>query len=111
VRKDGEPEYSFYLRNNGAGDELRRNTEVLQRFFDGSGKPKSEMHEGLNSDISTLIYASPQRALQLAKAYRVIVQEQSFTQGRDPTIEPARNVHRTVDGDTATGVGVPLVGY
>jgi len=50
------------------------------------------MLKRLSEDIMTLIYASRSRALQLDKAYRGIVQEQSFTEGRDPTIEPARNV-------------------
>ncbi|MCG6863086.1 MAG: hypothetical protein LJE70_17705 [Chromatiaceae bacterium] len=111
VRSDGKPEYAFYLRSNGAGDELRENTEARRRFFDSAGQLDGEMLKRLNRDITTLVYASPQRALQLAKAYRIIVREQSFTEGRDPTIKPARNVHRAIDGGTATGVVEPLTGF
>jgi hypothetical protein len=110
IRSDGQPEYAFYLASNGAGDEYRENPEVRARFFDAAGRPKAEMLQRLRQDISELLYASPARALQLAKAYRVIVREQSFNKGRDPVITPLRNVHRQVDGGTPTGVEQPLPG-
>ncbi len=37
-RGDGQYEYSLYLHEAGAGDELRSNTEVLKRFFDDHGE-------------------------------------------------------------------------
>lgn len=111
LRRDGEPEYAFYLAANGAGDEFRENREVQQRFFDADGKLRQELLEQLRSDVSVLLHASPQRALQLNKAYRVIVQEQSFAKGRDATITPARNVYREVDDRELTGVTEPLAGY
>lgn len=33
IRADGEPEYAFYLKTNGAGDEFRANRDVMDRFF------------------------------------------------------------------------------
>jgi hypothetical protein len=49
--------------------------------------------------------------MQLNKAYRVIVQEQSFIEGRDAMIETAGfNVHPWVDQNTPTGVEEPLLG-
>jgi hypothetical protein len=111
LRRDGAPEYAFYLAANGAGDEFRENGEVQQRFFDADGKLRQELLEQLRYDISVLLHASPERALQLNKAYRVIVQEQSFDKGRDATITPARNVYREVDDRELTGVTEPLAGY
>ncbi len=111
IRSDGEPEYSYYLRHNGAGDEFRGNREVWQRFYDDEGGLKAEMINALRDDISTLLFASRERALKLNKAYRVIVMEQSFAQGRDATVEPVANVHRQVDGRVETGVEESLLGY
>lgn len=111
VRRDGEPEYAFYLAANGAGDEFRQNREVRERFFTADGELKPEMLERLRQNISVLLYASPERAMQLNKAYRVIVQEQSFIEGRDAMIETAGfNVHPWVDQNTPTGVEEPLLG-
>ncbi|WP_242470364.1 hypothetical protein [Allochromatium vinosum] len=109
LRRDGEPEYAFYLAANGAGDEFRQNREVRERFFTADGELKPEMLERLREDISVLLYASPERAMQLNKAYRVIVREQSFIEGRDAMIETAGfNVHPWVDQNTPTGVEEPL---
>jgi len=106
VRADGQGEYAFYLEQNGAGDELRANREVQERFFDGAGRLRPEMRALLARDVAALLLPGPARGLALDKAYRVIVTEQSFARGRDATIEPAAHVHRTLrDGDEiATGV-------
>ncbi|HYI00950.1 hypothetical protein [Hyalangium sp.] len=113
VRADGRGEYAYYLEHNGAGDELRANKEVLERFFTPEGTLRPEATQALRTNISTLLLPSPARALQLDKAYRLIVREQSFTRGRDATLEPAINVHREFPvGDPAveTGVEDPLPG-
>ncbi len=112
VRRDGEPEYAFYLKTNGAGDEFRLNREVQARFFDAKGRLKPEMLARLRQDISVLLYASPRRAMQLNKAYHIIVKEQSFNEGRDPVLETAGlSVHPWVDRHTPTGVQETLLGY
>jgi Tol biopolymer transport system component len=100
-------EYSFYLMYNGAGDEFRNNTEVIDLFFDGTGRIDGQMLQALHDDVSILLYPSRQRALDLAKAYRVIVAEQSFIHGRDATVTPPANVHLTIAADQATGITVP----
>ncbi len=111
VRSDGHPEYSFYLQSNGAGDEFRENSEIRTRFFDHQGKLRPDMLSSLHEDISLLLFASPERALALNKAYRIIVQEQSFTQGRDATLVPITNVHRKLKEGSSTGVVKPLPGF
>lgn len=105
-RSDGRFEYATYLRENGAGDEFRANTEVMDRFFADpqTGTLKPDAEAALRADISTLLYPSPARAQRLNKAYRVIVAEQSFIWGRDATIAPAETVHRRVDAQQPTGV-------
>ncbi|MBN1205212.1 MAG: hypothetical protein JXB05_09840 [Myxococcaceae bacterium] len=113
VRADGHGEYAYYLKHNGAGDELRANTELIERFFAPDGTLRPEATEALRADISTLLLPSPARALQLDKAYRLIVREQSYLRGRDAPLEPAANVHRELpagDEGLETGVEDPLPG-
>ena len=110
LRSDGRPEYTHYLEQNGAGDEFRGNEEVKARFFNADGSLKEEMRQRLRQDMTVLLNPSRDRALALNKAYRVIVQEQSFVQGRDATVTPVETVHRSVAIDTPTGVQTPISG-
>jgi len=103
-RKDGYYEYSYYLQQNKSANEFRNNTEVQGKFFSPKKLLNEVMLEQLHKDISVLLYASPQRALQLNKAYRVIVEEQSFILGRDAVIVPPVNVLKDVKPDQATGI-------
>ncbi len=98
VRGETQGEYLTYLSRVGGGDEFRQNREMLQRWFrpDGSldaDKVRAAPHLG------ALILPSAQRARDLNKAYRLIVQEQSYLYGRDAVLTPARNVYRQVDPD------------
>jgi hypothetical protein len=88
---DGRYEYSLYLERNGAGDEFRANSEVIEKFFKDGELIESEI-ERLHSDITHLIYPSEERRNSLNKAYRVIVKEQSYIYGRDPHIKPIENI-------------------
>lgn len=110
VRRDGQPEYAHYLAQNGAGDEFRENREAMARFFDGQGNLRGDMLARLRDDMSVLLFPSRARALELNKAYRVIVDEQSFAQGRDATVAPAQNVHRSIVLGTPTGVRAVVAG-
>lgn len=77
---------------------------MLTRFFNPDGSLKPEMRTALQKNIAVLLNPSPRRALTLNKAYKVIVEEQSFTDGRDATVTPVVNVHREVEQDQPTGV-------
>lgn len=103
-RADGQGEYARYLALNGAGDEFRENTEIRARFFDADGKLRPAELAALEQDITRLLYASERRAMTLNKAYRVIVREQGFTEGRDASVKPVHNVHERVDAGAATGI-------
>jgi hypothetical protein len=111
IRADGDAEYAHYLKANAAGDEFRNNLEVMEKFFNVDGTTKSAMVERLRSDISQLLFASKQRALELDKAYWLIVREQSFSKGRDATVSPVANVHRKLPSQQATRVEKPLAGF
>jgi hypothetical protein len=109
-RVDGQGEYALYLRENGAGDELRENAEVRAKFFDGRGHLRPEQLALLKKDVSVLLVPSPARALDLDRAYRAIVVEQSFWRGRDTTLTPAANVYSEVPAGQKTGIRVAVRG-
>jgi hypothetical protein len=110
TRADGEGEYSHYLAQNGAGDELRQNDELERRFFHEDGSLRADMAQKLKTDVSVLLLPSAARALLLNKAYLTIVREQSFARGRDATVKPATNVHRRLpDDEQPTGVDVAVL--
>jgi len=55
-------------------------------------------------NVNVLLIPSANRALALDKAYKLLVQEQSFALGRDAMLKPAVNVWKTVVQGRATGV-------
>lgn len=101
---DGRYEYTLYLEENHAGDEFRANDEVMEKFFDADGTLKAAEIATLHTDISHLIIPTAERALMLNKAYRVIVDEQSYIYGRDAHVAPVANVHEDVEPDQSSGV-------
>lgn len=107
LRDDGKPEYATYLMNNHAGDEFRANMEVKAKFFTAEGEPKAQAFERLAKDIAFLMIPSVERARALNKAYKVIVDEQSYVRGRDAILKPADHVWAEVDPEDATGIMVP----
>jgi len=100
-------EYSYYLMYTKSANEFRDNQEILDTFYNGDGSLKQNKLDLLHEDITTLLYPSPNRALQLNKAYRTIVWDQDFIHGRDANITPVANVHKEVEQDLPTGVKQP----
>lgn len=100
-----EPETLTYFRRVHGADELRGNQEMIDRFFPGGRLDEAQLNrvaQGGDQDLAWLLTPSPERARNLAKAYRAIVATQSFRLGRDAMISPARNVHRQITpGPTA----------
>lgn len=90
-----EGEFVAYLRRVGGGDEFRQNGEMMERWFHADGTLNEEAVNA-TADIYELITPSRARALNLNKAYRVIVREQSYIRGRDATVTPATNVYSEV---------------
>jgi hypothetical protein len=94
--RDGE--LRAYLRRVGAVDDLRADDETaarLARVLERGGQKR---------DLAQLLLPSRRRALELDKAYLVIVRAQSFVEGRDAVLSPMRHVHeRIVNGSTELG--------
>ena len=106
---NGTWQYTEYLLNNHSANEFRNNHEVISKFYkkDGSLKPKEI--ERLHKDISHLLQPSEERAIQLNKAYKVIVDEQSYIYGRDPHIKPVTTSWDIVPIDEKTGIEKPIL--
>ncbi|MFE8072357.1 hypothetical protein QQM79_14970 [Marinobacteraceae bacterium S3BR75-40.1] len=94
-----EGEILQYLKRVGGGNEFRENPEMQARWFDANGNVREDAVK--QADVYELITPSVDRALALNKAYRVIVEEQSFAYGRDATVVPAKNVYHHVDPEKA----------
>jgi len=98
-----EPEYRRYLRRVGGGDEFRANDEMIARWFDRGQLVPARVDAALAGEPGLLALVAPsrERALRLAKAYRLIVREQSYVLGRDAVLAPTANVHQQLgDEDT-----------
>lgn len=93
-----EGEILSYLKRAHGGNEFRENEEMQRRWFGAEGEVDVAKVKAAE-DVYELITPSRERALTLNKAYRVLVEKQSFTRGRDATLEPARNVYDQVDPD------------
>jgi len=84
-------EFLTYLERAGGGDEFRQNKEMLRRWFKKDGSVDVDKVLAQKS-IYDLIIPSRRRALDMNKAYKTIVNEQSFIYGRDATLVEASNV-------------------
>ena len=93
-------EIATYLERTGGGSEFRDNPEMQARWFHRDGRPNSDAIANAK-DVYDLIAPSVERALTLDKAYKAIVEEQSYLFGRDPTSTTPRHVYRSIDSDTA----------
>ena len=102
-------EYSFYLLNNHSANEFRNNDEVQSKFFDLNGSIKEDMLNALHEDITVLLFPSKERALELNKGYKVIVEEQSYIYGRETHIKPMENVYKVIKEGQVTGIENPIV--
>ena len=107
LRPDGRGEYATYLERNGAGDEFRANLDILKRYFETASA--ADAIADLSNGVAALLTPSPTRAVELDKAYRSIVREQSYAKGRVPVVAPLdATVHRAVTAGAPTGIDDPV---
>jgi len=89
-------EFAAYFEHNGAANDFRSR--------DVSFKPPLDIPQ-----LRTLLWPSAEGALLLNKAYRLIVLEQSYTNGRDAIIDHLQFMHREVEEGAETGVEAPFL--
>ncbi len=91
-------EIATYFERIGGGDEFRSNQEMFARWFNADGSVnKKKVSQA--KDVYALITPSIERALQLNKAYRLIVADQDYLFGRDATVSPPDNVYDRIDNE------------
>ncbi len=94
---DTKGEFATYLERAGGGGEFRSNPEMEARWFKDGAVDAKKLAAA--KDVYELITPSRQRALEMNKAYRVIVEDQDFMFGRDATVSPLPNVYDEIDND------------
>jgi hypothetical protein len=97
-RGESQGEIATYFERVGSS-EFRNNTEIQEKFFNADGTV-NRAKIAAAEDVYQLIAPSPERALQLNKAYKVIVEDQDFIFGRDATVTPPDNVYAEIDNQT-----------
>ncbi len=104
ANKGKQYEYSFYLKQNHSGNELKTNDEVKRKFFDENSTLKEGMLLVLHKDISVLLYPSRSRVLELNKAYKVFVKEQSYIYGKEVHLGSMKHVYKEIKEGQVTGI-------
>lgn len=99
-RGETRGEIATYLERAGGGGEFRSNKEMFRRWFNEDGSLNASKVLAAE-DVYELITPSRERALELNKAYRVLVEDQDYVYGRDATVTPPANVYERVDVETA----------
>lgn len=101
-------EIATYFDRVGGANDVRGNAEAQARLFEGNAPRADAMARaavGGDGDFRDLVLPSRERALALDKAYRLLVFEQSFTLGRDPTITPSpRMLAKIPENELSTGL-------
>ena len=97
---ESKGEIATYLERVGGGGEFRSNPEMFERWFNTDGTVNQDKVAAAE-DVYELITPSAERARELNKAYRVIVDDQDYIYGRDATVRPPENVYHHIDNETA----------
>lgn len=101
-----DPEVLTYLRRVGGGDEFRSNAEMLRRFFPNGALDEAAVRRaapGGGEDMRFLVMPSRERAIDLIRAYMLLVRAQRWDLGRDVVLAPPTNVHRIIR-EASTGL-------
>lgn len=99
-RGESRGEIATYLERAGGGSEFRSNPEMQSRWYRRNGSVNADAIARAR-DVYDLIAPSAARAMQLNKAYKVIVEDESYLYGRDPTVAPPQNVYHQIDAEKA----------
>ena len=104
LRNDGIGEYGYYLTHNPSGNEYRNNDAVKTKFYYNNGEKNTAAFKALEADISTLLMPEVKHALLMNKAYKIIVNEQSYRHGRDGHVKKIDNIYKNVELGQDTGI-------
>jgi hypothetical protein len=77
----------------------------VKRFFDARGELRPDAIARLHADIGELLLPSTARAIDLDRAYKAVVEEQSFALGRDAILGRSDNVYEAAPTGIRKAVG------
>ncbi len=100
-------EYSYFLMYNRAVNTFRNSDWIQEKFFTPAGHVKPQSVAQLHDDIAILLTPSRERALLMNKAYKTIVTDQDFINGREVNIRPLSSVQKQLKQDQRTGILQP----
>lgn len=93
-----EGEILTYFKRVGGGNEFRIENDINTKFFTGGVVDEAKVKSAKN--IYELITPARDSALQMNKAYKVLVKTQDFIHGRDTHSAAVKNVHREITETT-----------
>ncbi len=95
---ESEGEILTYLKRVGGGNEFRISNDINDKFFKDGALDEEKVKSA--QSVYELITPTHTSALKMNKAYRVLVKDQDFINGRDGNAEPVKNVYENIDPDT-----------
>jgi hypothetical protein len=87
--------YATYLEENHALNDYRNLNYDVHLPVD-------------KQDIGFLLWSDAENTKLMNKAYRVIVQEQSYTKGRDAIVSPLLTIRQEFEKDEKTGIKISI---
>jgi hypothetical protein len=97
-RGETEGEILTYFKRVGGGSEFRAENDIQHNYFDNGEVNETKVKTA--ASVYELITPSRASALEMNKAYRVLVKSQDFVHGRDGNGKPVVNVHQEVTEET-----------
>lgn len=95
-----EGEILTYFKRVGGASEFRAQNDIHERFYE-NGVLNEEKVKSVES-IYELITPSRGSALEMNKAYKVLVESQDFVRGREGNGKPVQNVYQKIENTTPT---------
>lgn len=97
-RGETDGEILTYFRRVGGASEFRAANSIQERYFD-DGEVNATKVNGA-ATVYDLITPTRSEALQMSKAYKVLVESQDFIHGREGNGAPVENVYDSIDDAT-----------
>ena len=89
-------QYTGYIQQNHALNDFRNIKGDIRLPLDAQR-------------MRSLLWSTAKNAVLKNKAYRLVVQEQSYTAGRDAIVAPLVYIHQELEEGTQTGVTIPFM--
>lgn len=93
-----EGEILTYFKRVGGGSEFRAQNDIHDKFYTNGVLDEVKVKSA--SSIYELITPTRSSALEMNKAYKILVESQDFVSGREGNGKPVENVHKEITSTT-----------